>query len=115
MGRVEHLEPKTFGDLSERATDHLGTERRAAHPEQNRVGEPLGPNGVGERVQLGRVLEHRLGDVSHPSRSSISGPGPPHRVGVAAPDPLRDGLIHRALDPRSDVVFELTREAEPGS
>ena len=97
VGRVEHLQPQAVRDLAERAPDHLGTERGSAHPEQHRVGVALGAELLGERVQLRSVLEHRL-RTRQPAETVLdlrdAGPAPQRRV--AAPDPLRDVLAHRA-------------------
>ncbi len=96
VGRVEHLQPQPAGDLAEGAADHLGAERGAPHPEQHGVGEPLGAALLGERVQLGGVLEHRLGD-GQPAEPVLdlrhAGAAPQRRV--PAPDPLRDVVLTR--------------------
>ena len=61
VGRVEHRELEPVRDVAERAPDHLRPQRGAAHAEQDRVGEAVGPRLVGELVKLRRMFEHRLG------------------------------------------------------
>ena len=67
--------------VAERAADDLGRQRGAAHAEQDDVGDALVADLVGERLQLGEVLAHRVDDVSQPSRLATSGwPAGPHSV-----------------------------------
>ena len=74
VGRVEHVQPQPVLERAERAPDHLGPEARAAHAEQRAVGEAVALHLLGPRLEVGRLLEHRL------ARSSASRAGRPPRA-----------------------------------
>ena len=84
MSRVEHVERLR----PERLLEHLGRERRAAHPEQHdRV--DLADQRVGELEQQVDVLAHPPGLVE-PAEPLRLRPRPVQTRRVARPDPLDD-------------------------
>ena len=91
-------------DVAERAADHLGAERRAAHAEQHGVGEPVGAALARRtRRRSRRLLEHRLGD-GQPAEAILD-------LGDARARPTATGRGARCAGRRSRLTACLTRSA----
>ncbi len=112
VGRVEHVQRGPAVLVAEAQADHLGRERRAAHPEEDDVLEALVADLAREGLEVVDGLAHRVadrqpaepvGDLGLPGRA-------PERV-VLLPDAVRDVLDHRLAhalgDPRLEVLGDV--------
>jgi hypothetical protein len=97
VGRVEHVQPQARRLRGEGAAQHLRSERGAAHPEQDRVGEAIRAKFAGEPLDVLQLAEHALGD-RQPAEAvgHLGGARRGPQGGVAGAHPLGHALVLRA-------------------
>ena len=81
LGRVEHVQAQSALALPVGEPEDLGREARAAHAEQHRVGQPVGPHSATNASSASASSSILSAIVSQPRRSVSSGvPSGPHSV-----------------------------------